>query len=266
MPSVSNKPAKPGAKSRGASRHRQEAGQKIGQKPSQKLGQNPAQASHGDYWRDVEDVARHGVPPPKPAARRCDHAGCAETGAHRAPKSAGNLRDFYWFCLPHVQAYNKGWNFYEGFSVDDMEDVRRQDMVGWRPTWPLGKLGAGDRNRDVSPDALRAHIFSQFFGGKKARAGPGSEQGRGYGPGMGGAAAAMADGLLPEERAALASFGLPPKASWAEIKRRYKELALAHHPDLHHATGAEAAQAEMQIKLINRAYTALKRRNARASA
>ncbi len=211
--------------------------------------QDPAQV----YWRDVEAVARHGMATPKAETRTCDHPGCVETGAHRAPKSSGNLRDFYWFCLPHVQEYNKGWNFYEGFSVDDMEDARRQDMVGWRPTWPLGKLGAGDRNKDVSPDALRAHIFTQFFGGKAKSRG-------------GAAGTAMpAYGLLPEERAALVSFGLKGNASWTEIKRRYKELALAHHPDLHHTNAQEAAQAEMQIKLINRAYTALKRRQARSA-
>lgn len=211
--------------------------------------QDPAQV----YWRDVEAVARHGQAQPKTDARTCDHPGCAEAGAHRAPKSSDNLRDFYWFCLPHVQEYNKSWNFYSGFSIDDMEDVRRQDMVGWRPTWPLGKLGAGDRNKDVSPDALRAHIFTQFFG-SKARA-------------KGGAAGTTmpADGLLPEERAALVSFGLKLNASWTEIKRRYKELALAHHPDLHHRDAAEAAQAEMQIKLINRAYTVLKRRNSKGA-
>lgn len=204
------------------------------------------------YWREAEAAADER---PKAAARACDHPGCAEPGAYRAPKSRQALNDFHWFCLPHVQEYNKQWNYYQGLSIDEMEDVRRQDIVGWRPTWPLGKLGGQSAfgegaGAPVTPEALRAHIFSQFQS-KRARVNVGGGQAAGAAGGHKGGL----KGISPEEANALSRLGLTLKASWYEIKRRYRELALANHPDLN-----PSAAAADNIKAINRAYTVLKRR------
>ena len=49
---------------------------------------------------------------------RCDFPGCNKPGEYRAPKNRG-LKEYYWFCLEHVQAYNAKWNYYEG--EDDEE-------------------------------------------------------------------------------------------------------------------------------------------------
>ena len=53
--------------------------------------------------------------------RKCDCAGCAKAGEYRAPKDR-NLKEYYWFCLDHVQEYNSKWNYYDGISTDSPED------------------------------------------------------------------------------------------------------------------------------------------------
>ena len=45
----------------------------------------------------------------------CDHPGCNEAGEYRAPKDR-NLREYYWFCLEHVQEYNSKWNYFDGLD------------------------------------------------------------------------------------------------------------------------------------------------------
>lgn len=52
----------------------------------------------------------------------CDHPGCKKAGEYRAPKNA-KLREYYWFCLEHVQEYNSKWNYFEdGFDSSSEED------------------------------------------------------------------------------------------------------------------------------------------------
>ena len=47
---------------------------------------------------------------------KCDHPGCLEKGEYKAPKDR-KLKEYYWFCLKHVQEYNQKWNYYDG--IDD---------------------------------------------------------------------------------------------------------------------------------------------------
>ena len=53
--------------------------------------------------------------------RSCDWVGCAEVGAHPAPKSRDRLRDRYWFCKLHAREYNRAWNYYAGMSIEQIE-------------------------------------------------------------------------------------------------------------------------------------------------
>ena len=59
-------------------------------------------------------------------ARACDHPECAEAGLHRAPRSRDALNSYYWFCLDHVRAYNKAWNYYADMSDDEVEALLNQ--------------------------------------------------------------------------------------------------------------------------------------------
>ncbi len=48
---------------------------------------------------------------------KCDHVGCNKAGEYRAPKNA-RLKEYYWFCLEHVQEYNSHWNYYENENIN----------------------------------------------------------------------------------------------------------------------------------------------------
>lgn len=56
----------------------------------------------------------------------CDHPGCNKAGEYRAPKDR-SLKEYYWFCLDHVQEYNSKWNYYgdDGF-VEEEENIRQK--------------------------------------------------------------------------------------------------------------------------------------------
>lgn len=54
----------------------------------------------------------------------CDHPGCQKKGEYRAPKNS-KLKEYYWFCLEHVQEYNSKWNYYENELDSDFEENNR---------------------------------------------------------------------------------------------------------------------------------------------
>jgi DnaJ-domain-containing protein 1 len=164
----------------------------------------------------------------QPRGRLCDHPGCAGIGEHRAPQARDRLNSYYWFCLDHVREYNAAWNYYAGMSETEIENEIRRDMVGQRPTWPLGaRVG-------------RVHWkLRDAFGLFGEDAQPQREKPR-----------------RPEtkEEAAVRLFGIETPFTLARLKARYKELVKLHHPD---ANGGDK-QAEERLKLINQAYSTLK--------
>ncbi|HET9018229.1 MAG TPA: molecular chaperone DnaJ, partial [Acetobacteraceae bacterium] len=78
------------------------------------------------------------APDPDAPGRCCDMPGCGGAGEYRAPKSRQSLREYWWFCLEHVRAYNAAWDFYKGMSPAQIEAEMRADTHWQRPTWPLG--------------------------------------------------------------------------------------------------------------------------------
>jgi len=166
-----------------------------------------------------------------PEVRICEHPHCREEGVHRAPKARDRLNEYFWFCLDHVRAYNRSWNYYEGMDEDAIEAHIRHDTVWQRPTWPLGSWGS-------RRPAFRDHFG--FFADDDPLGSGRTESVR--------RAASSA-----EERA-LAVLDLRAPVSLEEIKVRYKILVKRLHPD---ANGGDKA-AEEQLKLINQAYSTLK--------
>ena len=162
-----------------------------------------------------------------PRARVCDQPGCREAGEHRAPQGRDRLDQYYWFCLDHVRAYNAAWNYYAGMTIDEIEAENRKDMVGRRPTWPLGaRFGRLDwKLRDA-------------FGVFDVDDEPVRERRR----------------PLTIEEQAMAVFEIEPGFTLVSLKARYKELVKLHHPD---ANGGDKA-AEEKLKVINQAYSTLK--------
>lgn len=47
------------------------------------------------------------------SVRGCDYDGCDEPGDFPAPKSPDSPEKWY-FCQPHVEQYNRGWNYFSG--------------------------------------------------------------------------------------------------------------------------------------------------------
>ena len=155
--------------------------------------------------------------------RCCAWSGCDQPGIYRAPLGRQNLREYQWLCLDHVREFNKGWDFFKGMSQAEIDRHRRDDVTWHRPTWRFGTpFGYGQSWHDVF----------ELFGepGQRRETRPRSK----------------AEEML--ERLELAG-----QVTLAELKRRYKQLAKKHHPDLH---GGDKA-AEERLKLINEAYTYL---------
>jgi hypothetical protein len=176
---------------------------------------------------------------PEPPVRICDHPGCAAVGDFRAPKSRLDLRDYYWFCLEHVRAYNSAWNYYAGMSDREVEAEIRSDTVWQRPSWRLGIRHGPDYAA-----RLRDH-FGLF--------GNGADAARDHARRRGGAGGAVARALSAHEQA-LAVFEIGPPITPGRLKARYKALVKLHHPDAH---GGDKA-AEEKLKIINQAYATLK--------
>lgn len=175
---------------------------------------------------------------PEIALHACDAPGCGQGGLYRAPKSRDRLNEYYWFCLDHVRDYNKSWDYYAGMGPEDIEAEVRQDIVGRRPTWPLGvrkpnwrkvlerKLGQGFVPEDIEEELAR-HFRSKPKKPKK---------------------------IMDAEEQALETLGLIGPCSFADVRKAYKNLVKRFHPD---ANGGDKA-AEEKLKTINNAYNILK--------
>lgn len=172
------------------------------------------------------------IRPAKPV-RPCDHPGCTCEGEHRAPVSRDRLFEYYWFCLEHVRAYNRTWDYFRGMSEAEIERQRRADTVWGRPSWPFH--GAPEPGRRY----YRVHDGFAFFWDEEPYAGT-----------------APPRGPVSEQQAALAVLELEEPVTFEEIKRRYKVLAKQLHPD---ANGGDRA-AEERLKIVNQAYSTLKLR------
>jgi hypothetical protein len=165
--------------------------------------------------------------------RRCQFSGCRENGIYRAPVARDNLKEYYWFCLDHVRAYNLSWNFYAGMSEGEIEYRRRHDIVWERPSWPFGRFGE-PRNGPGDPYGPRVHDSFGFF--SQGSEGPARARPR------------------TAEQKALAILDLAEPVTFEDIKARYKALAKKLHPD---SNGGDTG-AEERLKSVNLAYAALK--------
>jgi hypothetical protein len=147
------------------------------------------------------------------STRPCDHAGCEERGAFRAPKAPGALDDYYWFCKEHVREYNLKWNFFEGVTEKDFLRQIDRDRVWGRATRPFGqraeearawsRLGVDDPHQVLGENATRNPGHA-----------PGSRR------------------LPPTERRAVEILDIRDTATRKEIRAAYKALVKVLHPDM----------------------------------
>lgn len=172
------------------------------------------------------------------ASQGCEVPNCGLDGLYRAPKSPRRLNEHYWFCLEHVRAYNRAWNYCEGMGETDIETAVRAATCWERPSWPLGQWYR--QNFRQTLDDLN-HAFERSPAGA-TQDGHGKEAGQAS--------------VSPIAVRALKTLGLMPPIAWPAVKKRYRELVKRLHPD---ANGGDKS-AEERLKLVNQAYSTLRNR------
>ena len=151
--------------------------------------------------------------------RPCDCPDCKKAGEYRAPKDR-SLKSFYWFCLEHVQEYNKSWDYYAGMSPEEIEAHIRFDEVGRRPTWRVNDLY---NHRLWDPLGILGQARQKHHRRSK------------------------------EQVAAIRLLGLSDNFTTSDLKKAYKTLAKKYHPD---KTGGDKALEE-KFKNLTKAYQLL---------
>ncbi|WP_375664968.1 J domain-containing protein [Bartonella sp. TT121SHDZB] len=181
----------------------------------------------------------------EPEAQQCQWEGCEKTGTHKAPAGRNHEGQYLYFCIEHVRAYNKNFNYFSGLSNKDVAKFQKDALTGHRPTWPTdlsngtskktaanyAKIRSGTaayQNRMRDPFTLFTERHSKNNFSRK---------------------------LKPLEAKAFDTLGLQANASAEDIKMKYKELVKKHHPD---SNGGNRASEE-RFRDVLHAYNLLKK-------
>ncbi len=158
---------------------------------------------------------------------QCDFPGCTAKGEYRAPKDR-KLKDYYWFCLKHVQEYNSKWNYYDGISTDAPEDDDKPHMHF-----------RGFRSRVKYSHGYNFFDDYEFF--EENYHTDYSPMDKVY--------------YTQEERRCLEIMELKPhELTIDSLKKQYKKLVKKYHPDLHQH---DKQTAEEKFKQLTNAYQRL---------
>ena len=133
----------------------------------------------------------------------CNFPGCELEGDYRAPTGYESLNDYQWFCLEHIKEFNKSWNYHNKMNSDEIENDIRFDTIWRRPTKSFGS-GAKFYNFSINGEDMGS--FEN----------PNAKQSK------------HSNKLLWS----LSKLDLDIKTDLNLIKKRYKELAKKHHPDI----------------------------------
>ena len=175
--------------------------------------------------------------------RACEAPGCELSGDFRAPKGRDREGQYFWFCLDHVRAYNKSYNYFSGMDDEAVRAFQRDAVVGNRPTW---RMGSDAREADAQPVGGRAKFgwtggahdpFGMFSGA--AHRPPPPEPRR---------------AARNQERKALEALGLDETARPDQVKAAYKTLVKRHHPDANNGDRS----CEDRLRQVLQAYAYLK--------
>ncbi len=179
-------------------------------------------------------------------APTCDWPGCEDTGPYRAPKGRGREGEYFHYCLDHVRAYNKSYNYFAGMSDEDVARYQKASVTGHRPTWSSGVnawASTGFRSAAQSHMGFKADFTTQdpfdLFARGKAR-----QEENGTPPRV----------LRNAERKCLRTLDLDEDAKADEIKARFKALVKRHHPDIN---GGDK-DSEDRLREVIQAYNHLK--------
>jgi curved DNA-binding protein CbpA len=164
----------------------------------------------------------------------CNMPGCTEKALHKAPKNR-SLEEYYYFCLEHVQEYNKAWNYFSGMSQSDIEEQMAKSYLWDRPTW---KYKPGDEE-ELHNKARQAYNFSDDDEDKE------EDRSQGH--------RSFSEHSGSPEVNAMNIMGLTPPIDMKILKAKYKELVKKYHPDINQ----NDPEAEEMLKSVNMAYTIL---------
>jgi hypothetical protein len=171
----------------------------------------------------------------------CEWEGCTEPGLYPAPKGRGLEGQYHRYCLDHVRAYNKSYNYFAGLPDEEVVKHQKDDTIGHRPTWFIGvnSWARGKAARNGGRAGGFQHRFTTYdpFGlfadapdGKPVRQ------------------------LRRAERKCLRQLNLEDHATKADIKARFKELVKRLHPD--HNKGDR--RSEDKLREVIQAYNYLR--------
>ena len=133
----------------------------------------------------------------------CDWNNCNKIGEYKAPIEKDNSKKFRLLCLEHIKEFNKSWNYHNKMNSDEIENDIKFDTIWRRPTKSFGS-GAKFYNFSINGEDMGS--FEN----------PNAKQ-----PGH-------SNKLLWS----LSKLDLDIKTDLNLIKKRYKELAKKHHPDI----------------------------------
>jgi len=169
------------------------------------------------------------------AQAHCSVPGCPAPGEYKAPLQPANFDgpgNWRFLCLDHVREHNKRYNFFDGMSVDQINDAQ-SPLGGWeRPSRPFATIGA-----DPPPawsdftdplDAIGAR-FGRARNGEPPR-------------------------FTRDQRRALAVLGLGEDADRQALRRAYSGLVRRYHPD---KNGGDRSK-EARLTAVIEAYQLLK--------
>jgi DnaJ-domain-containing protein 1 len=172
-----------------------------------------------------------------PVVVPCNHPGCKAEGVFRAPMGREREGQYFSFCKDHVREYNETYDYFRGMNDEALAKFQKDDIVGHRPTWPLG----AKRGARPGPEQTDESMFGEARVNRRRGAGRSGKYKH-----------EPRYNLLAVK--ALAVLELDARADEAVIKTRYKELVKRHHPD---ANGGDRSSEE-KLREIIQAYNYLR--------
>ncbi|MGI9408410.1 MAG: J domain-containing protein [Hyphomicrobiaceae bacterium] len=197
------------------------------------------------YFDSIRVKPKGKKPEEDRATGTCQWRGCENPATNKAPRGRGHEGEYLSFCMDHVRAYNKSYNYFNGMTDEEFIDYQKSASTGHRPTWTVSSngtanIGGGQRpgKRPAGFDPAFAHfdphgLFGDQVTPEHIRKRP----------------------IRAMERKALSQMHLPEDATKDEIKARFKELVKRHHPD---SNGGDRG-AEEKLREVIQAYNYLKK-------
>ena len=162
------------------------------------------------------------------APQGCAWPECCSDGEFRAPRSnrvPGDIGGWQFLCLDHVRAFNAGYNYFDGMSLDEIH-AAQSPLAGWEQAVVRGQRMAftfGDQHG--------------LFGGAARPSHP-----------------SMARWADKGDAQALGALGLDRDAAPADIRRAYRGLVRRYHPD---SNGGDRSH-EGKLQAVVNAFTHLR--------